>query len=68
MTAGADSLDRARRTVVALASALLLVGPTVLAFFSGGYFAPARAVAGIGAWALVAVAVIARRPRPPDAP
>jgi hypothetical protein len=33
-----------------------------LAFFSGGYFAPARAAAGIGAWALVAVAALLRWP------
>ena len=70
MTAGATPLDRARRTVLTLAAAVLLVGPTVLAFFSGGYFAPARAVAGFGAWALVAVAAIARRsgPRTPRDP
>ncbi|HWD75982.1 MAG TPA: hypothetical protein VG371_12645, partial [Solirubrobacteraceae bacterium] len=38
------------------------MGPTALAFFSGGYFAPARAAAGIGAWALVAVAALLRWP------
>jgi hypothetical protein len=37
-----------------------------LAFFSGGYFAPARAGAGIGAWVLVAVAAIAQRPSARD--
>ena len=48
------------------AAAVLLAGPTALAFFSGGYFAPARAAAGIGAWALVAVAAIAQRPSARD--
>lgn len=55
--------ERARHTVVTAAAAVLLVGPTVLAFFSGGYFAPARAGAGIGAWVLVAVAILARGAR-----
>ena len=36
----------------------LLAGPTVLAFFAGGYFDGPRAWAGLGAWALVAVAVV----------
>ena len=58
------TLDRARRTLVTAAAAVLLVGPTVLAFFSGGYFAPARAAAGIGAWACVAAGVVAGRPLP----
>ncbi len=40
---------------------MLLAGPAVLAFFSGGYFAPARAAAGLGAWALVVVAALTRR-------
>ncbi|HTU98136.1 MAG TPA: O-antigen ligase family protein [Solirubrobacteraceae bacterium] len=50
--------ERLRPTVAIVAAGVLLVGPTVLAFFSGGYFAPARAGAGIGAWALVAVAAL----------
>jgi hypothetical protein len=54
-----------RSTIVIVAAAILLVGPTVLAFFSGGYFAPARSGAGIGAWALVAVAVLTLGPRVP---
>ena len=58
------TLDRARRMLVTGAAAVVLVGPTVLAFFSGGYFAPARAAAGIGAWVLVAVAVVTRSARP----
>jgi hypothetical protein len=56
------AVDSPRRIVLAVASAALLAGPTVLAFCSGGYFAPARAGAGIGAWALVAVTALVRRP------
>jgi len=41
----------------ALSLAVLLATPTVLAFFSGGYFEGPRLVAGIVAWLLVAVAV-----------
>src|SRR5689334_19283295 len=41
-----------------LACLPLLVGPTVLAFFSGGYFDEARAWAGAAAWGLLAVAVV----------
>ncbi len=39
--------------------AVLLAGPAVIAFFSGGYFPDARAWAGLVAWLLVAVAVVA---------
>ncbi|MGH2873128.1 MAG: hypothetical protein ACRDL5_11790, partial [Solirubrobacteraceae bacterium] len=47
------------------ASWALLVGPTVLAFFTGGYFAPARSWAGVGAWLLAAAAItLAPRPLP----
>ncbi len=45
---------------------MLLAGATVLAFFSGGYFDEARAVAGAVAWVLVVAALIATpmiRPR-----
>jgi O-antigen ligase len=42
-----------RRAVVAVAAACLLLGPTALAFFSGGYFAEPRLVAAIVAWLLV---------------
>lgn len=55
--------DRARRAVLGAAAVVLLAGPTVLAFFSGGYFAGARAGAGIGAWLLVAVAALVGRQR-----
>jgi O-antigen ligase len=46
------------------ATLALLVGPTVLAFWSGGYFDSPRAVAGAVAWALVAVALLAGQPQP----
>ena len=39
-------------------AALLIAGPTVLAFFSGGFFDRPRIVAAILAWALVAVAAV----------
>ena len=48
-----------RRAVPAAAAVPLLAGPTVLAFFSGGYFAEPRLLAGIVAWALVLVLCIA---------
>ena len=45
--------------------AALLAGPTVLAFFTGGYFNGPRDWAGLIAFVLVAVAVIAiKRPLP----
>jgi len=49
---------------------VLLAGPTVLAFFSGGYFDEARAWAGLIAWALVALAflVLGVRALPRTAP
>jgi hypothetical protein len=50
-------------------SLALLAGPTVIAFFSGGYFDEPRLVAAIVAWALVALAaVVARRPLPRGRP
>jgi O-Antigen ligase len=52
-----------RATVLTGARAALLAGPAALAFFSGGYFDAPRAWAGLIAWALVAVAIIAA-PRP----
>jgi hypothetical protein len=42
-----------RAAVLTGARVALLAGPTVLAFFSGGYFGEARAWAGLVAWALV---------------
>jgi hypothetical protein len=51
--------------VRALAAGALLAGPTVIAFFSGGYFDEPREIGGIAAWALVVVAaVVSRRPVP----
>ncbi len=44
--------------IVTAARVALLAGPTVLAFFSGGYFDEARAWAGLGAWLLVVVAIV----------
>ena len=48
-----------RRALPAAAATLLLAGPTVLAFFSGGYFAEPRLVAAIVAWALVLALAVA---------
>ncbi|HWT23845.1 MAG TPA: hypothetical protein VN213_10100, partial [Solirubrobacteraceae bacterium] len=42
-----------RRAVSAVAAACLLTGPTVLAFFAGGYHAEPRLIAGIVTWALI---------------
>ncbi len=42
-----------RRALVVAAGACLLAAPTVLAFFSGGYFAQPRLIAAIAVWALV---------------
>jgi O-antigen ligase len=47
-----------RRAITVLAVVVLLAGPTALAFFSGGYFDPARLIAGAAAWALFAVAAL----------
>lgn len=47
-----------RNAALTGARAVLLGGPTALAFFSGGYFDEARAWAGLGAWALVVVALL----------
>lgn len=54
-----------RPAVLRISSAVLLAGPTALAFFSGGFFDRARLVAAMVAWALViVVAVAADRPLP----
>ena len=52
-----------RRAVLIVAGACLLAAPTVLAFFSGGYFAQPRLIAGIVVWALV-LCVAAAGPAP----
>jgi O-antigen ligase len=52
-----------RRSVLAVGAAVVIFGPTALAFFSGGYFGPARLIAGIATWALVLL-VLALVPNP----
>jgi O-antigen ligase len=47
-----------RRSVLAVGAAVVIFGPTALAFFSGGYFGPARLIAAIAAWALVLVVLV----------
>jgi hypothetical protein len=53
-----------RRGALAVVGAVLLAGPTVLAFFSGGYFPGPRVWAGAVGWACVAVALVAGAPLP----
>lgn len=56
----------AARTLLA---AVLLAGPTVLAFYTGGYYDEGRAWAGVAAWALVAAgAAVSRRALPRGRP
>src|ERR671923_3110578 len=58
-----------RRAVHAVAAACLLAGPTVLAFFSGGYFSEPLLIAGIVCWALVlALAIASPAPLPGATP
>jgi O-Antigen ligase len=58
-----------RRGVLLTAAAVLLVGPTVLAFLSGGYFDGPRFAATLTAWVLVLIlAVAAPRPLPESRP
>jgi O-Antigen ligase len=58
-----------RRAVTAVATACLLTGPTALAFFSGGYFAEPRLIAGLVAWTLVlALAIVGPAPVPRTTP
>ncbi len=52
-----------RRAVLLTGAGVLLVGPTVLAFFSGGYFDEPRLIATLVAWAVVLVVAFAA-PRP----
>jgi hypothetical protein len=47
-----------RRSAAQLASIALFAGPTVLAFFAGGYFAGPRRVAIVAAWTLAAIAIV----------
>jgi len=53
------------RLALAVAVAALLIGATVVSFFTGGYFDEARAWAGLVAWALVLVAAVAGQRGPP---
>jgi hypothetical protein len=50
----------ANRGVLIGARAVLLAGPTALAFFSGGYFDEPRVWAGLVVWLLVAIGLLAR--------
>src|ERR1700722_7592043 len=50
-----------RSAALSAARLVLLGGPTVLAFFAGGYFDEPRAWAGLGAWLLVVVGLLAQR-------
>jgi O-Antigen ligase len=47
-----------RRAITVLPVVVLLAGPSVLAFFQGGYFDLARLVAGVVAWVLFGVAAL----------
>jgi hypothetical protein len=62
-------VNRTWRVVTVPAVAILLAGPTALAFFSGGYFDEPRLVAALVAWALVVVVALTRpRPLPRSGP
>jgi hypothetical protein len=53
------SLPRMRRAALAVATGLLLAGPTALAFYSGGFFTEPRLVAAIVAWLVVLLLALA---------
>src|SRR5436190_22368275 len=58
-----------RRWLLYSGAAVLVTGPTVIAFFSGGFFDRPRLIAAVVTWALVAVvAVAAPRPLPASGP
>jgi hypothetical protein len=58
-----------RRAVLLAAAAVLLAGPTALAFFSGGYFEGPRYVGTLVAWILVLLAAAAAaQPLPESRP
>jgi hypothetical protein len=58
-----------RRAALLTATAVLLLTPTVLAFFSGGYFDKPRLIATVVIWLVVlAAAGLAPRPLPTSAP
>ncbi len=53
------------RTLPVAGAAVLIAGPTVIAFFSGGFFDDPRLVGALVAWGLVGLAaLVARRPLP----
>jgi O-Antigen ligase len=58
-----------RRAVPLVATACALGAPTVLAFFSGGYFSEPRVIAGLVVWSLVlALSFVGRAPLPRSLP
>lgn len=58
-----------RRAVLLVAAGVLLLSPTVLAFFSGGYFDEPRLIATLVVWTLVLVAaVVSPQPLPVSRP
>ena len=58
-----------RRAVLLTATAVLLLAPTVLAFYSGGYFDKPRLIATIVVWLVVlGAAWVSRRPLPASGP
>jgi len=58
-----------RRAALVVAAGLLLAAPTVLAFFSGGFFTEPRLIAAIAAWLIVLVlAAIGETPLPRNVP
>lgn len=58
-----------RRAASFIGVATLLAGPTVLAFFSGGYFDVPRLLAAIVAWSLLLIsAVVGPKPIPASSP
>lgn len=60
-----DSPRSPKQRVATAAAMVLLAGPTVLAFFAGGFFDAPRIWAGLVAWALVGVAaIVCPRPLP----
>ena len=62
-------MTAARRTVTLVAGIAVLGAPTVLALFSGGYFARPRVIAAIVVWLLVlALAAIGPAPLPRSTP
>src|SRR5215216_3758290 len=59
MLAQEVSLPPMRRAVVLAGTVVLLVGPSVVAFFAGGYFAGPRVVAAGVAWTVVLLLAVA---------